>query len=88
MIMETASTSLPDLSAGDDLDSAYAAWCKILINAAKQSIPCRCRNTFIPMWDADCQQCYEEFIGEQPGPTADDKATELMKCLDEKKRLR
>ncbi|KAI4833215.1 hypothetical protein KUCAC02_016129, partial [Chaenocephalus aceratus] len=39
-----------------DADAAYAAYCKVLLGAAKKTIPCGYNRNYIPGWDEECSR--------------------------------
>ena len=69
-----------------DLDTSYKAYCSMLINTAKQSVPCGYQN-YIPCWDEECQELYEQhtasMLASSEGSEA--RANILIKRLDEKR---
>ena len=42
----------------NDVNQACQAFCDLLISAAKKTIPCRYRKTYIPCWDEECNSFY------------------------------
>ena len=57
LLTNKATRTLPPLD-NTDLDTSYKAFCSMLTNAAKQSVPRGCQKNYIPCWDQDCQQLY------------------------------
>ena len=69
-------------------NTAYKAWCSAILSDAKKTIPRGCRKGLIPTWDEECQQLYEQFTRAEPGASANVKAEQLTKTIDEKRRER
>ena len=45
-----------------DTEDAYKAFCRILTNSAKHSIPRGYNKNYIPCWNDECEQLYKEHI--------------------------
>ena len=68
-----------------DLDVAYQDFCNTIKKEAKKTIPCRCRNNYIPCWDAECK-FYKIFLQSPQGDDSSLSATALLAKLDRKQR--
>ena len=66
--------------------TAYKAFCLLLSQGAKKSIPRGCCQCYIPIWDEECDRLYKAFINAEGGTVADSKATKLIRCLDRKRK--
>ena len=84
--LNTTGNNLP--SPTSEPNTAYKAWCSTILSAAKKTIPRGCRKDLIPTWDEECQQLYDEFTRVEPGVIANEKAEQLTKTIDEKRRER
>ena len=71
-----------------DLDVAYQDFCNTIKKEAKKTIPCRCRNNYIPCWDAECKSLYKIFLQSPQGDDSSLAATALLAKLDRKQRDR
>ena len=70
-----------------DTEYAYKAFCRILTNSAKHSIPRGYNKNYIPCWDDECEQLYKEHIDSENTESAS-ATTSLLNVLDEKRRQR
>ena len=86
-LVDAGTDDLP-LPANENLDRAYAAFCKLLINSAKRTVPRGFRQRYIPTWDDDCDKCYDAFLHASSDEESATLATELTICLDKKRRER
>ena len=62
-----------------DTEDAYKAFCRILTNSAKHSIPRGYNKNYITCWDDECEQLYKENENKEAASTA----TSLLNVLDE-----
>ena len=83
---DVATSQLPPPDTADTED-AYKAFCRILTNSAKHSIPRGYNKNYIPCWDDECEQLYKEHIDSENTESAS-TATSLLNVLDEKRRQR
>ena len=83
---DVATSQLPPPDTADTED-AYKAFCRILTNSAKHSIPRGYNKNYIPCWDDECEQQYKEHIDSENTESAS-TATSLLNVLDEKRRQR
>ena len=81
----TKSLPAPD---SKDLDSSYTAFCNMITNAGKQSIPRGFQRNYIPCWDDECQQLYEDHQSAATKEESDATASNLLARLDEKRQER
>ena len=72
----------------EDINATYSAYCDMLIDAAKQSIPRGYQKNYIPCWDDECQSLYEDFTSAPSKDESDTCATTLLSRLDEKRKER
>ena len=70
------------------MDQVYQDLCNTISKAAKKAIPCGCRNTYIPCWDAKCEALYQTFLQSTAGDRSSRAATALITWLDKKSRDR
>ena len=76
---------LPPLCA-KNINAAYHDFCKLIITAAKQTIPRGKRKVYIPCWDAECESLFQVFIQSPPGAESNGAASALLDRLDKKRR--
>ncbi|KAL7857706.1 hypothetical protein AOLI_G00178080 [Acnodon oligacanthus] len=85
--MERRSAGLPDPEVAD-VDVAYAAYCKVILRAAKHNIPRDYNKNYIPGWDEECScllcQCQQASSRDEMEATA----TTLLQKLDDTQRTR
>jgi len=86
-ITNDTTSNLPAYNS-EDLDSSYKAYCDMIISAAKQSVPRGFQKNYIPCWDEECQQLYEEHISAATKEESEVTASILIACLDEKRQDR
>ena len=70
-----------------DTEEFHKAFCRIIINSAKLSIPREYNKNYIPCWDDECEQLYKEHNDSENTESAS-TATSLFNALDEKRRRR
>ena len=83
LLTNKAARTLPPLE-GTDLDISYKAFCSMLTNAVKQSVPCGYHKNYIPCWDEECQQLYERHTAAISSERSEDTSNILIKRSDEK----
>ena len=83
---DVATSQLPPHDIADTED-VYKAFCRILINSAKHSIPRGYNKNYIPCWDDECEQLYKEHIDSENTESASTAAS-LLNVLGEKRRQR
>ena len=71
-----------------DVDQAYQDFCRLIMTAARKSIPRGCRRTYFPCWDKECERLYQTFLQTPEGPDSGRTASALLHRLDRKKRDR
>ena len=71
-----------------DPNIAYTAFCQLLSQSAKKTIPRGCRQQYIPTWDDECNHYYKEFIQAEDKQSADAKAADLMDYLNKNRNKR
>ena len=69
-----------------NVDQAYQDLCNTISKGAKKAIPCDCRNTYVPYWDAKCEALYQTFLQSPAGDQSSRAATALITWLDKKRR--
>ena len=84
---ERTSASLPDPGIAD-VDTAYAAYCNLLLSAAKKSIPRGYNASYIPGWDEECNHLLREHQQAGSREDVDTTATALLHKLDATRRAR
>ncbi|KAI4829269.1 hypothetical protein KUCAC02_023323 [Chaenocephalus aceratus] len=82
---ERRSAGLPDPA---DLDAAYAAYCQVLLGAAKKSIPRGYNRNYIPDWDEECSHFLCDHQRASSREEVDVTAAALLKKLDITRRAR
>ena len=87
LLTNKAARTLPPLE-DTDLDTSYKAYCGMLTNAAKQSVPRGYQKNYIPCWDEECQQLYENHTAATFSEGSEDTANILIKHLDKKRQKR
>ena len=70
------------------MDSSYKAYSNLLIQAAKQSIPRGYQKSYIPCWDEECQELYDDYTEAETGEKSQTAASTLLTRLDEKRHER
>ena len=80
----TAGT-LPVPSA-DNIDEAYEAYCKMLLDAAKKHIPRECRANHIPCCDDQCEDLLNAHTEATSSEERASAATDLFARLDNKRK--
>ena len=83
---DVATSQLPPPDTAN-AEVAYKAFCRILTNSAKHSIPRGYNKNYIPCWDDECEQLYKKHIDSETTESAS-TATSLLDVLDEKRRQR
>ncbi|KAL7845705.1 hypothetical protein AOLI_G00238970 [Acnodon oligacanthus] len=85
--MERRSGALPNPEVAD-VDVAYAAYCKVILRAAKHNVPCGYNKNFIPGWDEEysCLLCQPQQTSSREEMEA--TATTLCQKLDNTRRTR
>ena len=83
---DVATSQLPPPDTADTED-AYKAFCRIVTNSAKHSIPRGYNKNYIPCWNDECEQLCKEHIDSENTESAS-TATALLNVLDEKRRQR
>ena len=85
-LVDQGVNSLPPASSCD-LNHSYSSLCDLLIRAAKATIPRGFRKRYIPLWDVECSDHYNDFLRAEPGgEEAAINASALTACLDRKRR--
>ncbi|KAI4804790.1 hypothetical protein KUCAC02_026405, partial [Chaenocephalus aceratus] len=84
---ERMSAGLPDPGTAD-LDTAYAAYCQVLLGAAKKSIPRGYNRNYIPGWDEECSHLLCDHQRASSREEVDVTAAALLKKLDITRRAR
>ncbi|KAI4827516.1 hypothetical protein KUCAC02_030905, partial [Chaenocephalus aceratus] len=84
---ERMSAGLPDPGTAD-LDTAYSAYCQVLLGAAKKSIPRGYNRNYIPGWDEECSHLLCDHQRASSREEVDVTAAALLKKLDITRRAR
>ena len=71
-----------------DFDSSYTSICKVLLMAAKRTIPRGYRRQIIPTWDEECDSRYKAFPSSSHCEETTQTTTDLMQCLNMKSKQR
>ena len=71
-----------------DPNIAYTAFCQLLSQSAKKTIPRGCRQQYIPTWDDECNNYYKEFVQAEDKQSAYAKAADLMDYLSQNRNKR
>ena len=80
--------NLPDPTSSN-VNASYSAFCTMLHQAAKLSIPRGRRHPYIPCWDEDCDQLYNTHTDESKSTEERETAgCDLLKALGEKRKTR
>lgn len=87
LLTNQATQTLPPPDSKDS-DSSYKAYCNMLINAAKQSVPRGYQRNYIPCWDEECQRLYEDHTTATSEVESAATANILINYLDEKHQER
>ena len=66
------------------INSDYRSWTNSILNAAKTSIPRRCRTNRDPGWTDTCQNLYQVFINNPTIENADELMDDIMECKRER----
>jgi len=69
-------------------EKACQDFCKSLLSAAKQCIPCGSRKNYVPCWDKECETLYRSFIQAPVGTACDRASSSLLFRLQQKKQER
>ena len=67
---------------------AYTAFCQLLSQSAKKTIPRGCRQQYSPTWDDECNHYYKEFVQAEDKQSADAKVADLMDYLNKNRNKR
>ena len=89
-IKECTSNLPPDLPdpATSKVNTSYSAFCSMLQQAAKQSIPRGKRSPYIPCWDEDCELPYQAYVAARTVEEREAAGNNLLKLLGDKRRAR
>ena len=71
-----------------DVHAAYTAYCKVLLGAAKNNIPCGFNRNYIPRWDDECSRLLHDHEQASSSEEVDATATALLQKLDVTRRTR
>ena len=72
----------------DNIDEAYEAYCKMLLDAAKKHIPSGCRANHIPCWDDQCENLLCAHTKTTSSAERVSAARNLFARLDNKRKER
>ena len=72
----------------DNLDLAYSEFTTLLKAAAKDSIPCGYRKSYIPNWDTECEKRYKAYLQSEGTSELQKNAAALFDYLDSKRHER
>ena len=84
---ERRSAGLPDPETAD-ADAAYAAYCQVLLGAAKKTIPRGYNRNYIPGWDEECSRLLCDHQRASSREEVDMTAAALIQRLDVTRRTR
>ncbi|KAM3864710.1 putative RNA-directed DNA polymerase from transposon X-element [Diretmus argenteus] len=84
---ERRSAGLPDPESSD-VDEAYGAYCRVLLCAAKKSIPRGYNRNYIPGWDEECSRLLSEHQRVSSREEVDVTAAALIERLDATRKAR
>ena len=70
------------------VNAAYQDFGKIIMKAAKKTIPRKYRNNYIPYWDAEYKFLYRTFLQSRQGDNSNLDVTDLLAKFDRKRRNR
>ena len=71
-----------------DPNIAYTAFCQLLSQSAKKTIPRGCRQYYIPTWDDECNNYYKEFVQAEDKQSANAMTADLMNHLNKSRNKR
>jgi len=69
-----------------NIEKTYQELCESLLLAAKQCIPLRRRNNYVPCWDKECKTLCHSFVRAPAGTVPDRAASSIVSRLDDKKQ--
>lgn len=84
---EKASFCLPDPD-NADVDAGYAAYCRVLLGAARKTIPRGFNTNYIPGWDGECSHLLHVHQQASSREEVEESATVLLQKLDATRRSR
>ena len=70
------------------MDAAYAAYCGVLLGAAKRTIPHGYNRNYIPGWDEECSRLLRDHQQASSREEVDMTAAALLQRLDATHRAR
>ena len=85
--VETVAATLP-LPTPTNLNEAYGAYCKMLLNSASKHIPRGRREAYIPCWDEECEDLLLAHKNANSNEERDTAASDLHNRLNEQRRER